>query len=119
MSPSPLASGKGLDLAWTPRPTGICCALVKENLRYQVRSKKTHVVSFPVGKNGRKGVEKVLGLFLEKKRGGIKQSSGFSTLFAKVILKDRCGMFPETRSLEKKYKKEMHVNLSSPWHWMQ
>lgn len=28
------------------------------------------MVSFPVGKNGRKRVERVLGLFLEKKKGG-------------------------------------------------
>lgn len=70
MSPSPLASGKGLDCAWTLRPTGSCSVLAKKNLRYKPRAKKTHMVSFPVGKNGRKRVERGLGLFLEKKKGG-------------------------------------------------
>lgn len=84
MSPSPLASGKGLDYAYTLRPTGSSSVLSKKNLRYKARAKKTHMVSFPVGKNGRKRVERVLGLFLEKKRGegkGIKQSTSFAKLF--------------------------------------
>lgn len=67
MSPSPLASGKGLDYAYTLRPTGSSSVLSKKNLRYKARAKKTHMVSFPVGKNGRIRVERVLSLFLEKK----------------------------------------------------